>query len=111
MAKKKTGSASTRKRRTSSATTPGPNAYPSVAKQLTLAPPAQAHAAKKKFVEGVLARGEAVPAGQPLGPGVTHEIVGTDEQGTPQLARRRFSLVGARRAATPKPKPATRKKK
>ena len=49
-------------------------------------------AAKAKFEKGMLARGEAVPAGQPLTRGATHEIVGTDEQGAPILRRKRFSI-------------------
>jgi len=51
-----------------------------------------AKAAQAKFEQGILARGEAVPAGQPLTRGATHEIVGTDAQGAPILKRKRFSL-------------------
>jgi hypothetical protein len=54
--------------------------------------PEQAKAAKRKFERGVIARGEAVPAGKPLPPGATHEIVGTDAEGAPILKRKRFSL-------------------
>jgi hypothetical protein len=54
--------------------------------------PDKAEAAKRKFEQGILARKEAVPAGQPLPPGATHEIVGTDAQGRPILKRKRFSL-------------------
>lgn len=49
--------------------------------------------AEESFVEGVLARGEAVPAGTPddeLPPGATHEVV-EGEDGKPELQRRRFS--------------------
>ena len=58
-------------------------------------PPASAEgvaAAKRKFEEGVLKRGEAVPAGAALPPGATHEIVGKDAAGKPVLRRKRFSL-------------------
>ena len=54
--------------------------------------PEKAKAAKRKFERGVIARGEAVPAGKPLPPGATHEIVGTDAEGVPILKRKRFSL-------------------
>ena len=52
---------------------------------------AKAKAASKKFAAGVVARGEAVPAGEPLPPGATHEIVGYEPDGTPILKRKRFS--------------------
>jgi hypothetical protein len=52
----------------------------------------KAKAAQAKFEQGILARGEAVPAGQPLTRGATHEIVGTAADGTPVLKRKRFSL-------------------
>lgn len=48
------------------------------------------------FVEGVIARGEAVKrVGRKakLPPGATHEIVGEDEEGRPKLRRRRFSTT------------------
>ncbi|HEX8097390.1 MAG TPA: hypothetical protein VF507_05115 [Pyrinomonadaceae bacterium] len=47
----------------------------------------------QKFVEGVVARGEAAPADEAgeLPPGATHEVVGEDEEGRPQIVRRRFS--------------------
>jgi hypothetical protein len=48
-------------------------------------------AAKCKFQEGILSRGEAVPAGVPLPPGATHEIAGQTPDGRPKLKRRRFS--------------------
>ena len=51
-----------------------------------------AKAAQAKFEQGLLARGEAVPAGQPLTRGATHEIVGKDGDGAPILKRRRFSI-------------------
>ena len=48
--------------------------------------------ARQAFEDGVVSRGEAAPAGEPLGPGATHEIVSTDAAGKPVLKRRRFSL-------------------
>ena len=50
-------------------------------------------AARRKFEAGVVARNEAVPAGTPLPPGATHEIVGTRPDGTPILKRKRFSAA------------------
>jgi len=64
----------------------------SVASRLPPMTPEKAKAAKRKFERGVIARGEAVPAGKPLPPGATHEIVGTDAEGAPILKRKRFSL-------------------
>ena len=52
----------------------------------------QAKAAQAKFARGILARGEAVPAGQPLTRGATHEIAGKDANGAPILKRKRFTL-------------------
>jgi len=49
---------------------------------------------RKTFLEGLIARGEAVavPEGAPLPPGATHEIVGHTDDGQPVVRRRRFSL-------------------
>ena len=47
-------------------------------------------AARQKFFEGAVDRGEAVPEGKPLPSGATHEIV--DKDGKPVLKRKRFSL-------------------
>ncbi|MBI3891148.1 MAG: hypothetical protein HY303_06420 [Candidatus Wallbacteria bacterium] len=48
----------------------------------------------KKFVSDLLIRGEAVPATTgPLPAGATHEIVGTEPDGTITVRRRRFSLT------------------
>jgi len=46
------------------------------------------------FVQGLVARGEAVKVapGAPLPPGATHEIVGETPSGVPIVKRRRFSL-------------------
>jgi hypothetical protein len=46
--------------------------------------------AEEAFAEGVLARGEAVPEGEELPPGATHEVV-EDEDGKRTVRRRRFS--------------------
>jgi len=54
---------------------------------------AETAAAKKKFEQGILARGEAVQAGRPLPAGATHEIVGKDRDGSPILKRKRFSIT------------------
>jgi len=51
----------------------------------------KAAAARRKFVEGLVKRGEAVPAGKDLPSGATHEIVGKHEDGAPMVKRRRFS--------------------
>jgi hypothetical protein len=64
----------------------------SVAARLKKPAAAQAEAAKRKFEQGVLKRAQAVREGEPLTPGTTHEIVGTDAAGKPVLKRRRFSL-------------------
>lgn len=45
--------------------------------------------ARRKFAEDTECRGEAVPAGEPLPPGATHEVVEEDEQKV--LRRKRFS--------------------
>ena len=46
------------------------------------------------FVQGLVARGEAVRVapGAPLPPGATHEIVGETPQGIPIVKRRRFAI-------------------
>jgi len=67
-------------------------AQPSVASQLPAATPEQIRAAKEKFEQGILARGEAAPAGQPLPKGATHEIVTPADGGPPILKRKRYSL-------------------
>ena len=65
---------------------------PGVAARLPKTTAANAEAAKRKFEDGVVKRGEAVPEGEPLTRGATHAIVGTDAQGRPILRRKRFSL-------------------
>jgi hypothetical protein len=65
---------------------------PSVASQLPRVSAAEVAAAKRKFEQGVLTRGEAVPAGKALPSGATHEIVGKAKDGSPILKRKRFSL-------------------
>jgi hypothetical protein len=66
---------------------------PTVASQLPGVSVVETTAAKEKFEQGILARGEAVPAGQPLPAGATHEIVGKARDGAPILKRRRFSII------------------
>jgi hypothetical protein len=73
-------------------TKPKKAAAPSVASRLPPMTPEKTKAAKEKFERGILTRGEAVPEGTPLPPGATHEIVGTNPDGTPILKRKRFSL-------------------
>ena len=67
-------------------------AVPSVASRLPPMTQAKINAAKQKFERGIITRGEAVPEGTPLPPGATHEIAGTNPDGTPILKRKRFSL-------------------
>ncbi len=47
--------------------------------------------AKKHFVRGVIARGEAVPEGSQLTPNATHDVVGNGR--APMVRRRRFSYA------------------
>jgi hypothetical protein len=68
-----------------------PTAGRSVASRLPEPTAAEEEAARRKYEDGLIARGEAVPAGAPAGPGVTHEIVGHTAEGRPILRRRRFS--------------------
>jgi len=63
-----------------------------VASRLRAPSAARVQAAKRKFEEGLVERGEAVPAGTALPSRATHEIVGTDAAGKPILKRKRFSL-------------------
>jgi hypothetical protein len=55
--------------------------------------PASPSKAKEHFVRGVIVRGEAVPKGEPLVPGATHEVIATDQEGNLAIRRRRFSLA------------------
>jgi len=71
---------------------PSPAAKPpSVAEAIPAATPDEERAASREYASSLRARGEVVPAGQPLPPGATHEIVGQEPDGTPILRRRRFS--------------------
>ena len=72
---------------------PAQVARKTVASQLPRVSVAKSAAAKNKFEQGVLARGEAVQAGKPLPPGATHEIVGKTRDGSPILKRKRFSMT------------------
>jgi hypothetical protein len=69
-----------------------PGVATTAAAQLPRVTKAEVAAAKAKFEQGILARGEAVKAGTPLPPGATHEIVGKQRSGAPILKRKRFSL-------------------
>jgi hypothetical protein len=69
-----------------------PSIIPSIAAQLPTVGAEQMKAAKKKFEEGIISRGEAVPLGKPLPPGATHEITSYEADGTPILKRKRFSM-------------------
>src|SRR5262245_57234806 len=73
---------------------PKPEPETSVAALLPEPTPEQIKAAQRHYAQGLVARGQAVPQGTPLPPGATHEIVGYDEEGTPQVRRKRFSLRG-----------------
>lgn len=65
---------------------------PSVAAQLPAPSAATIAAAKRKYEQGIINRGEAGKPGVPLSPGATHQIVGSNPDGTPILKRSRFSL-------------------
>jgi len=69
-----------------------PSSIPSIAAQLPTVTAEQIKAAKNKFEEGIISRGEAAPRGKPLPPGATHEITGYEADGTPILKRKRFSM-------------------
>jgi hypothetical protein len=64
-----------------------------IASQLPPVSAAETAAAKKKFEQGILARGEAMQVGKPLPAGATHEIVGKKRDGSPILKRKRFSMT------------------
>ncbi|MBS0264131.1 MAG: hypothetical protein JSS02_19500 [Planctomycetes bacterium] len=91
MAKKKASKKSVPPK-ASKARKPVAKAEPKVADQVPAVTPEQEKAARKHFIQGLVARGEAVPEGQPLPPGATHEIIGTDAEGQPLVKRKRFSL-------------------
>jgi len=80
-----------RKSRKSTGTRRSPAKPGSVAARLPKTTPAQAEAARRKFEQGLMKRAEAVPQGETLPPGATHEIVG-DAAGKPVLKRKRFSM-------------------
>jgi hypothetical protein len=62
-----------------------------VASRLPAPSAAKIEAAKQKYEQGIVTRGEAVEAGKPLPPGATHEITGHRPDGSPILKRKRFS--------------------
>jgi hypothetical protein len=97
MAKKKTRKKPVSRKRPQKRTTarvkrPKPAPETSVAAQLPEPTPDEIKAAQKHFALSLVARGQAVPKGTPLPPGATHEIVGYDDDGTPLVQRKRFSL-------------------
>ena len=47
--------------------------------------------ARHRFEDDLEVRGEAVPEGEELPPGATHEIVDEEGDGEPTVRRRRFS--------------------
>jgi hypothetical protein len=69
-----------------------PKSTPKVADLIPAVTVEQEKAARTRFIEGLIERREAVPQGQPLTPGATHEIVGTDAEGKPIVKRKRFSM-------------------
>jgi hypothetical protein len=94
MAKKKSAAGARNPARSQKRTsTSGKKSESPVADQLPQTTAEEEKAAKKRFAEALVARGQAVPKGQPLPPGATHEIVGYDDEGTPIVERRRFSLT------------------
>jgi hypothetical protein len=90
--KKKGGKATSRKGQAVTSATREVDCDTSVAARIPVPTAAQRKAAEQKYVEGIVARGEAVPQGTPLPPGATHEIVGHKDDGSPILKRKRFSL-------------------
>jgi hypothetical protein len=110
VAKKIAKSVNRRKKPKVSPKKTSPPASPSVAAQIPLATPEQIRAATRKFVQGVLSRGEAVPEGERLPPGATHEIIGQDEEGNPVLKLRRYSMSGPKKAPVKKRSQSARKK-
>jgi hypothetical protein len=50
----------------------------------------QAQQAEQRFIDDLIARGEAVPEGEELPPGATHVIV-YDDDGRRTVRRKRFS--------------------
>jgi|HubBroStandDraft_6_1064221.scaffolds.fasta_scaffold133915_2 hypothetical protein len=94
MVKKKSNDRVKRIKRGSAArkSTSASGAVPSAAALIPVLTPEQIEAAKRKYVQGIVERGEAVECGKPLPAGATHEIVGHEPDGTPILKRKRFSM-------------------
>ena len=90
---KRTGrkSAANISNRTPSAKAPRAGGGQSVVSRLPTVASKQAELARRKFEQGIVARGEAVEAGKPIPPGVTHEIIGYRPDGSPILRRIRYS--------------------
>jgi len=66
-------------------------APPLIADLIPQPTPEEVEKAKARFEAGILKREEAAPTGEPLQPGMTHEIVGETIEGKPVLKRKRFS--------------------
>jgi len=92
MAKKKTAASARSRPRRSKVSRKAKKSAPSVAAQIPEVTAEQIAKARKRYAEVLIASGQAVPLGESLMPGATHEIVGHDEDGSPVVSRRRFSL-------------------
>lgn len=64
----------------------------STADQVPVASEDERASAARRSAKSIEANDQAVPEGAPLRRGATHEVVGREEDGTPILKRRRFSI-------------------
>lgn len=48
--------------------------------------------AEQRYVDDLIERGEAVPEGEELPPGATHEIVEGEDDEPPKVVRKRYSI-------------------
>lgn len=78
------------KRGRSAAAPPAKRGRPAAA-QVPAPSEEESRAAAQRSARSLEAQGQAVPEGQPLPPGATHEIVGREADGTPMVKRKRFS--------------------
>ena len=69
-----------------------PKAVKAAKETARTARPVRRTSAELHFTETTIIRGEAVPAGEALPSGATHEIAGHDASGRPILKRKRFSI-------------------